>query len=611
MAGFVGVYQFQPDAVGPEAFAGMGVVLTYHGPLIGQYADETVLLRHQRSPEARDGAEAQPIEREHVVVVAHARIDGQAELRARLRQAGMTPTDADSDGALILLAYLAFGDTFVDTLIGDFSFALWDKNARKLILARDPIGKRSLYFAQTKGALAFSTDLRALRRLPDVDDRIDPTYIGDFLLLGEGFWIDRTQTPFRGIRRLDRASTLTVHEAQIATRRYWAVPEPDQTPLAGDEHSIIEAFRSVFEQAVADRLRGDRVVLTLSGGMDSSTVTATAVALSRRTGSDARLTAVTSAYTRFADPEQIYGQQIAAFLNIEQAHRLYSIDRFRMIYPYVHVANAIRQSLVPSQWVDFQRFLASHGQVVLYGYLGDLLLSDSPVAAGLRHMKPWTFARAYRQLWAYFGRRPALGSGLLSRGKRTADVIPSYPMPPWLNADFARRQGLLDRWNAYWAGLSQLGAHHRSPHLVRMLTNYDYYGHDETDAIDFPLAESADPFADVRVIEFLFRLPPLPWFHQKYLLRRLMADRLPANILMRPKQIFGDVAAHMLGQPENAWIDQWQPSAQVEEFVVRSMVPPITGRHALMNVNTGVHIRPLLLDRWLRREFGRGIQRDE
>lgn len=589
---------FHDHPIDPTHVARMGALMAYRArfgmqaahldgvSLIGSYS-----LPNQQALHSRDGC----------IITADARIDDAMALRDTIIGAGVPLDAAPSDAALILGAYLAFGAKCVDHLLGDYVFAIWDGRTRTLFTARDPIGNRLFYYALTRDYFAFSSELRPLKTLPGVDLSHDPIYIGDFLMLGEAFLIDRTQTPFRGIRRMNRAHVLTVQQdGQVSQRAYWSVPDETPEPLPTRRHDdTVENFRGVFEAAVRDRLRGGRVVLTLSGGMDSSTATATAVDVLRRTRPEVSFTALTSVYRQIADPELPYAEQTAAHLGIRQQHVLYEIMRYRMFTPYVHIANAIRQSLVPSQWIEFQGVLASHGETAMFAYMGDALLSDETIAGAARRMSPLAAVQAYIRLWRHFGKRPALGTGLLRRDP-SAGQPP--PFPEWINPDFVRTHHLMARWEGYWSAARAQIATGGSPYLVRMLRTYDFYTRDESDALTFTPVDVVDPFADLRVLNVLLRLPPLPWFHQKYLLRRMMAGRLPEGVLRRPKQIIGDLAAYMLMQPENAWVDHWQPIDAVQQYIVRERIPLLTGSHARLGHEQGVHLRPLLLDRWLRGE---------
>jgi asparagine synthase (glutamine-hydrolysing) len=597
MNAFAGIIALHGQPLDPAHIARMGAVLSYRARFGMQSAQPNagVSLIAGRASPGEDGVYSWG----GCAIVADARIDDASALGERVRAAGVGLVSAPSDAALILGAYLAFGTACVEYLLGDYVFAIWDGRSQTLFTARDPIGSRLFYHVLTPDCFAFSSEVRPLKMLPGVDLRHHPLYIADFLMLGEAFLIDRTQTPFQGIRRMDRGHVLTLERGTLTDRAFWSVPEQVQPRSFRRPDEVIEAFRGVFEAAVRDRLRGDRVVLTLSGGMDSSTATATAADIIRREKPGMPFTVLTSVYRQIADPELPYARETAAHLKIDGQHTLYEIPRYRMFTPYVHIANAIRQSLVPSQWIEFQGVLAQHGDTAMFAYMGDALLSDETIAQAARRMTPVAALRAYRQLWRHFGKRPALGTGILRRDP-TAGQSP--PFPAWINPDFVREYDLLARWEGYWTSRRSPITTGGSAYLVRMLKSYDFYMRDESDAFTFTPVDVVDPFADLRVIRFLLALPPLPWFHQKYLLRRMMAGRLPPAVLSRPKQIIGDLAAHMLMQPENAWVDHWQPIEDARQYIVRERIPLLTGKHAQLGHEQGVHLRPLLLDRWLRGE---------
>lgn len=607
MSGFAAVLNLNAISVEAPEIQRIQEAIAYRGrDGSGVYTDSrATLIQSLKLVVANISIPKLPLTFGNCTIIGDVRLDGRATLIDRLRAAGQTVDSGALDETLVLSAYLAFGQPCLDHLIGDFSFAIWDDEARTLFAARDQIGRRSLYYAQSRDTILISNELRPLKQYPGVQQELDPVYIGDFLMLGEGFWIDKASTPFKAIRRLERGHSLLVQDGQVITRRYWSLPVDQPLLRYSRESEYIEHFRDVFREAVRDRLRADTAVITLSGGMDSSTVAATTFDLIRSGEASVQTTVMTSVYSGIKDPEEAFGRENAEFLRVSDRHVYYKTPRYFLLRPYVHIANAIRQNVTPRNWLDFQRFLAANGHVVLFGYLGDTLVSDLPLASFLRRMNPFAFVSAYRRIGQYFGRRPAFRSNIIARlqGKPTESRT-SYPLPSWLDPDFVRQYVLQERWDAYWEWVGQIGKNGRNPYLFRILENYDYYTHDESDSVDFTPADSLDPFADLRVINFLASLPPLPWFHQKYLLRRAMTDLLPPAVLRRPKQILGDLTAHLLSLPENTWIDDWKPTQQLDGYVVRSAVPKITGKHARIGASQGVHLRPLTLDLWLNTERG-------
>lgn len=613
MSGFAAIVSYDGFEVDPPAIQRIAQRINYRGPDVsGTYTDpNATLIQSLNLFRVLPRLPNVPLILENCIIAADVRLDARIALIDRLRSAGRNVESNALDELLVLHAYHVYGERCVEHLSGDFSFTIWDSRTRQLFAARDQIGRHNLYFSTTTHGVIVSNELGAIKHYPGVNTELDPLYVADFLMLGEGFWIDKSSTPFKAIRRLERGHILVVQGKDLSTHQYWSLPSDQPLLRYRKEADFVEHFRSIFREAVQDRLAADKVVITLSGGMDSSTVSATAIDLIRSQKVFTQATSLTSVYTGIADPEEGYGRANAEFLGISEMHILYKIPRYSLIHPYIHVSNAIRQNVTTSNWLDFQRFLAAHGKIVLYGYLGDLLVSDLPLAQYFSKMDPFAFVSAYRRLANHFGKRPALRTNLVARlkGIKPTSMV-AYSLPPWLDPAFIRKYNLQERWDDYWQWVGTLGQASRNPYLFRLLENYDYYTHDESDAINFTPAVSVDPFSDLRMINFLAKLPPLPWFYQKYILRKAMAGKLPPEVLRRPKQILGDLTAHLLSLPENTWIDQWQPTQELESFVVREQIPKITGKHARIGGSQGVHLRPIVLDMWLNAERGNAVSSD-
>ena len=204
-------------------------------------------------------------ERGPFAVAADARLDNRDDLRRALGAAG-------DDGALLLAAYERWGEALVDHVEGAFSFALWDGRAGRLVVARDPMGLRPLFRARVGDGWAFGSNLPALRAL--VPSRLDAAAAAAFLA---GDTSDPRRTMTEGVERVPAA-----HLAVLAPggapreRRYWSLDPSVRLP---DDDAVVErAFREAFGRAVAARL-DDATGAFLSGGLDSSSVVATARAL--------------------------------------------------------------------------------------------------------------------------------------------------------------------------------------------------------------------------------------------------------------------------------------------------------------------------------------------
>jgi asparagine synthase (glutamine-hydrolysing) len=201
------------------------------------------------------------------VVAADARIDNRRELVDRLDSG--RPPDVVSEEELILLAYRAWGSEAPRHLIGDFAFAIWDRDRRTLFCARDPIGTRPFHYYLSDRLFAFASEIKALLCLSEVPRDLDEVQVAYFL---DGFIDDPERTYYRHVRRLPAAHVLEVSPDGMKLDRYWR-PDPGREIHFGSDDQYAEAFREIFLEAVRCRLRdADPVGAALSGGLDSSSV---------------------------------------------------------------------------------------------------------------------------------------------------------------------------------------------------------------------------------------------------------------------------------------------------------------------------------------------------
>ena len=214
---------------------------------------------------------AQPIynEDKSVVVVFNGEIYNFKELRQELIKKGHQ-FQTSSDTEVIAHAYEEYGDNFVTRLNGMFAIAVWDVRKRRLILSRDRLGQKPLYYAWTDAGLIFGSELKCVLKSPDVPRNIDRESVYHYFTLG---YVPHPGSIYRDVRQLSPGSQLIVEGDQLHTKRYWrpkAVVDPNL------EYSVaVEEFRELLLDAVKLRLRSDVPLgAFLSGGLDSSIVVA-------------------------------------------------------------------------------------------------------------------------------------------------------------------------------------------------------------------------------------------------------------------------------------------------------------------------------------------------
>jgi asparagine synthase (glutamine-hydrolysing) len=214
----------------------------------------------------------QPIYNEDrsVAVVLNGEIYNYLELRRDLRRSGHRfVTDGDTE--VIAHLYEEEGAACVRRLHGMFAFAVWDRRARRLLLARDRLGKKPLLYACHAGTLTFASEFAALMHDPEIPRRLDHGALDAYLALR---WIPAPFSAFEAVRKLPPASTLVYEAGHARTERYWQLDYAKKLE-ATDDRELMEGLREQLRRAVRRRMIADVPLgAFLSGGIDSSAVVA-------------------------------------------------------------------------------------------------------------------------------------------------------------------------------------------------------------------------------------------------------------------------------------------------------------------------------------------------
>ena len=217
-----------------------------------------------------------------LTIAFNGEIFNYVELRDELRARGRR-FRTSSDTEVILHLYDEMGEDCVSRLNGDFAFAIWDARRRRMVLARDRMGVRPLFYTQHGGVFYFASEVKALLRVPGIEAAIDPVALDQIFTL----WAPiAPRTPFKGIYELEPASLMVVDDGGVASRPYWRLEFPDAAELSRhrDERAAAEELRALLADATRIRMRADVPVGSyLSGGLDSSIVSALAAGMTPET----------------------------------------------------------------------------------------------------------------------------------------------------------------------------------------------------------------------------------------------------------------------------------------------------------------------------------------
>jgi asparagine synthase (glutamine-hydrolysing) len=274
MCGIVGKVNRRDDVpVDRDVVERMCIALEHRGPdSRGLFVDGEVGLGIQRLRVVDLVTGDQPIHNEDgsIVVVLNGEIYNFGELREQLSRRGHR-LSTQGDTEVIVHLYEEYGVDCVRHLHGMFAFALWDAQRRQLLLARDRIGKKPLFYAFRDGSLTFASELRALIEDPTVPRDVDPAAIDRYLTYG---YVPTPHCVFGAARKLPPAHTLVLSDGHIRVERYWRLDYSNKVTVK-DPRELHGPIRDAIRAATRRRLVADVPLgAFLSGGIDSSAVVA-------------------------------------------------------------------------------------------------------------------------------------------------------------------------------------------------------------------------------------------------------------------------------------------------------------------------------------------------
>jgi asparagine synthase (glutamine-hydrolysing) len=572
MCGIVGILSPRRQAPSRRRLQEMTDTMEHRGPDgSGVWTAPGVGLGHRRLSIVDLSGGAQPMASAdgRLVVTFNGEIYNHGALRGPLEAAGET-FRTRSDTEVLLAGWRQWGDALPTHLNGMFAFCLWDTTRQVALLARDRMGKKPLYYAHLPdGTLLFASEVKALLKHPAIQPTIDPTALALYLTHE---YVPGPWSAFRGLRKLPPGHLMRWEQGRIAVEPYWRIPFGEPSALRG-EAEWSEALRDALSRAVERRLMSDVPLgVFLSGGIDSSAVTALMTeyvpAEQIRTFSIA-----------FEDPsfdESRWARRVADYLGTHHTEEVFSVDALLESLPTL-----VRQmdepfadaSLLPT-WL-LSRFTRQHVTVALGGDGGDELF------AGYETFRAEEAAQWYRLLPAPARHllRQAVGMLPVRTGNFSLDFVlkrfvqgadapdelrhtrwlssflPGSPLDP-LNPDLRAQVPEGEVWGVMARPflecpdprrVNRLSYAYMTTYMVEdILTKVDR-------ASMAASLEVRSPFLDTEVVSLAARMPPELKINRrwvaKYILKRALRRDLPHDILHRKKKGFGIPVATWLKGP--------------------------------------------------------------
>ena len=533
----------------------------------GLWTDETVALGMRRLSIIDLHTGEQPVynEDKSVVVVMNGELYNFRAVRSDLERRGHQ-FETQTDTEILPHLYEEYGDAMLDHINGMFAFALWDKNRKKLLVARDKFGEKPLYYGVFDGKLIFASEPKVLLANPAVKAEINLDSLRQYLSFD---YVPAPDSIYKNISKLPAAHFLTVEKGAIKTRRYWNLSW--QKP-ARARHRTLESsageLRELLADAVEMRLVSDVPLgILLSGGVDSSTIAAFAARLSTE-----KIKTFSIGFEEDSFDETKYARQVAAHLNTEHYEEKLSVgaaaDLISEIGTWLDEPLS-DGSLIPTLLLS--RFVRKHVTVALGGDGGDEIFAGYPMyyahkMARLYDSIPQVFR--HRLIEPLVNNLPVSNANLSFDYKAKRFVAASkYDTVTrhhsWFGSfsieaqqDLLTADVLAQTSADIYRGAKDLLMITDAPTQVERMQFLDlnfYLAEDILTKVDrASMAVSLEvraPFLDPRIAEFAAALPleyKLKGSQGKYILKKAMGDLLPKNILHRPKKGFGIPIAEWL-----------------------------------------------------------------
>jgi asparagine synthase (glutamine-hydrolysing) len=564
MCGIYGIFQLDGAVAPVELLSKMGKVTRHRGPDDeGVHRDGRCAIGMRRLSIIDVSGGHQPISNHDgsLVIVCNGEIYNFRELRRELQAAGHH-FKTHSDSEVLLHGYAQWGEGVVRRLNGMFGFALWDARRQALLVGRDRLGIKPIYWCNDGSRVAFASEAKALLELPGMSASVDPTALAAYLELG---YVPAPLSMFSGIRKLPIASLMKITRAGVAIQSYWK--PPTVVDVRPDPSEWARRVRDRLEESVRMQMVSDVPVgAFLSGGIDSSAVLAF---MARHSDAPVKTYSIGfegGAAERYYN-ELDYARQVAHLFKTDHHEIVVRPDVVRLLPKLLwHLDEPIADSAFVTTYLVAE-FARRDVTVILSGVGGDELFGGYRRYLGERYMRylewlPQSARRGAAQLAALL---PSdRHSGLLNTSRLAKSFLGAAAAPfPERYRSYVGVFGVdevsrllvrspTDRFDAI--GVAFAATAGEDP-LARMFAT-DAYTQLPDDLLlltdKMTMATSLEcrvPLLDHELVELAAQIPArtkVAGGELKAVMKRALADVLPREILYRKKRGFG--------APMGAWL---------------------------------------------------------
>ena len=516
-------------------------------------------------------------------IVFNGEIYNFASLREELKNTGKYDFVSQTDTEVIISLYLEYGTDCFKKMEGMFAVAIYDFAKKKLVLARDRLGKKPLYYGQYQDSFIFGSELKSLVLHPSFKNEIDFSSVNKYLQFD---YIPSPFTIWKDVRKLEPGCYLVLEMGVILKSSFWQPVFDDKIPSFEEAKATLDKMLS---EAVANRLVADVPIgIFLSGGLDSS-----AIAFYARKMSAAPIETFSIGFTEASFDESRKARQVAEFLGTKHHESILTGEDSLAIIP--KILDALDEPLADASIIPtflLSKFARERVIVALGGDGGDELFAGYPT------FQADILARVY-SLFPKFIRRhlieplvrslPASSSNFsfdfkLKKFIDGFNAPKSYRHQVWLGSFGQAEREKIFR-PEIWKELSNNNVfenldRYESEYRFAEMGNRSLYQYQKTYLVDEVMVkvdrasmlaslETRSPLLDYRLVDFVNSLPysyKLHGYTTKYLFKELMKDRLPANIVQAKKKGFGMPVAEWLRGPLRPLMEDLLSEENIEKI---------------------------------------------
>ncbi len=591
MCGIAGIINFKNEKVPVEVLRNMMAQIRYRGPdECGMYLNNQVGIGSVRLSIIDISTGQQPMcnNDKSLWIVYNGEVFNYIELRRELQREGIH-FKTDSDTEVILRYYEKYGSGCLKHFNGQFAFAIWNNHTKQLFMARDRMGIRPLFYTQQSDAFVFGSEIKVLLQSQKVQPKLSIQGLRQVFT----FWTTiNGSTCFEDIYEVPPGHFVTVTGNQVKLERFWSLnfPEADEACITNAEQAVDE-LHELFTDSVKLRLRADvPVAAYLSGGIDSSATTHYIQQVARQ-----HLNTFSIGFADAEFDETPYQNEVASFLNTQHTGFTCQNREIAENFPEVvwHTEVPLLRTAPVPMYLLSKNVRRHNIKVVITGEGADEMLGGYNL-----------FKEMYiRRFWARYPNsqyRPLLL-------KKLYPYIPSLQQQSGKMMKFFFGYKLNDTDNPFYSHLLRwnntskiLGYLH--PNITESLPDYDpledasrlignefnrysplakaqwletrifmsgYLLSSQGDRM--AMANSVEgryPFLDHRLVEYSTRLHPdlkMKGLNEKYILKKMMAGKIPESVLKRSKQAYrAPISRSFLGSHAPEYVREMLSRQQIE-----------------------------------------------